>query len=145
MKKCILLLVVLQLLVSCGNDDGNGVSIDRDLLSGQWFRTNSCPDQNNIIFNIDGSYVHTSSGNPCGNNDNDTTQALGTFTLNGNNITFNQQSFTVIEEGDAISIPVDDFNTLIAQRIIILTETELVIEREFSIEPFFQNWGFARE
>ncbi|MEO1031782.1 MAG: lipocalin family protein [Bacteroidota bacterium] len=144
MKRIYIAFVAIGLILSCSSDD-NEASIDMDLLSGQWFRTNSCPDQNNMVFNADGTYVYTYSGNPCGNNDNDTVQTSGTFTLNGISITFNQQTSEIIEEGDIVSIPIEDFNTLIAQRIIVLTETELVIEREFSIEPFFQNLGFFRE
>ena len=145
MRKYILLIVFVRLLVSCNNDDDATGSIDMDLLTGQWLSTNSCPDQNNIVFNLDGSYVHTRSGNPCDNNDNDTVRASGTFTLNGDQISFNEQSSVVIEEGDVVSIPVGDFNTLVSQRITVLTATELLIERQFSTEPFFRNWSFVRE
>jgi hypothetical protein len=145
MKKLTLLVAVLFTLVSCKNDDDNNTaSIDMDLLSGQWFRADLCPSQNNIIFNLDGTYIHTTSGNPCDNNDNDTIQYSGTFEMDGVNLSFNQQSSVVIEEGDEQSISIGDLNTMIAQRIVILTDNELVIEREFTDDPIFQNWRFTR-
>ncbi|MEM9680901.1 MAG: hypothetical protein AAF901_11320 [Bacteroidota bacterium] len=138
--------VLASFFMACSSDDDNGPLIDVELLSGQWFRTAPlCPEQNNIVFNLDGTYIYTFSGNPCGNNDRDTVQTTGEYRLNGNNITFNQETLTIIQEGDQVSESTEDFNTLVSQRITVLTENELVIERRFSIDPIFQNWNFFRE
>ncbi|WP_299523488.1 hypothetical protein [Winogradskyella sp.] len=123
-------IICLTLLIfSCSSDDGP--SIDLSLLYGQWFSTNTCPSQNNITFNNNGSYIRIGSGNSCEENLNDTYQYTGQFNVSGNNISFNQQTETLIEEGEG-NLSVDTFPVeLISQKVTILTESELTIERVF--------------
>ena len=61
MKKTNLLIGIFIALIffSCSSDDNNKSSIDVSLLYGQWFRVNLCDSQNNLVFNSDGTYIHT--------------------------------------------------------------------------------------
>lgn len=149
MKKLLLLITVFVIIISCSSDD-NETSLNINLLYGTWNRDSEylCPNQNNITFNEDDTYVKISSGNSCDNNENDTYQYTGTYELSSNNIRFNQLTQTVIEGGSGTSI--SDFETieLISQKIIILTETQLVIERvtrnEISNETITNNRAYIR-
>jgi hypothetical protein len=121
--------VLALFFLSCSSDDDT--SIDLSLLYGQWFSTNTCPSQNNITLNGSGNYVRIRSGNSCEENLNDTYQYTGQFTVNGINISFNQQTETLVEEGE-IETTTDIIEVeLISQKITQLTETELTIERIF--------------
>lgn len=145
MKNKLIFTLMFLTVLSCSSDDKNTPSVDVSLLYGQWFHINLCPNQNNLVLNNNGTYVHTYSGNFCDNNDNDTYQFTGTYIILGNNITFNQISEEIIENGDAINTPVSVFSTLIHQKIIVLEENELIIERKFKIDQYFyNNWHFTK-
>ena len=132
-------------LISCSSNEDKAPSIDVSLLYGQWFRDNLCESQNNLVFNSDGTYIHTYSGNTCDNNENDTYKEIGTFTTNGNNITFNQISTEIIEVGEDISITTPGFYLLVYEKITFLNENKLFIERKFSDgQDFYDNWSFNK-
>jgi len=137
-------LLLFAVLISCTSDE-HTPSINIALLYGQWFNNNICPTQNNLVFNNDGSYIRTYSGNPCDANENDTYQYTGTYTIDGNSIAFNLLTGMVIEEGTANPLTDSELVKLINQKIITLTETELTIEREFDMEPIYRNWYYTKE
>lgn len=93
-------LLLFLIIISCSkSDSGDTITIDASLLVGQWFHVGFCETQNNLILNSDGSYIHTISFNTCDNNEYDTYQYTGTYVLSGNNITFNNFTEEIIEEG----------------------------------------------
>jgi hypothetical protein len=142
MKKVIIFCLLIN-FISCSKDKDEP-TIDLDLLYGQWFSSNACATQNSLVFNSDGTYVRRYSGNTCDNNVNDTYQYEGRYIINGNNIRFNQQSETIVEEGDVTSsLDFEDIE-LISQKIVLLTDTELIIQQEFDREPIFRNWQYNR-
>src|SRR5690606_21397702 len=128
MKK-IILIGFLFFACSSNNDDKQP-TLDLTLLYGQWFHVDLCETQNSLQLNSNNTYTHTYSGNTCDNNENNTYQFTGTFSVSGNNLILNQQSETVIEEGEGNVISIGEEATLIYQKIITLTETELFIERK---------------
>ena len=74
------------------------------------------------------------------NNENDTYQ----FT--GNEISFNQQSETIIEEGESNVISIGEDATILYQKIITLTEAELFIERKLNNgQDYFSNWHLTKQ
>jgi hypothetical protein len=91
-----------------------------------------------------GTEPPTFLGNQCDTNENDTNQSSGTFAINGNRITFNEISNEVTGIGDVISTQISDLSILLEQKIIELTENELVIERKFNIVPIYRNCLFER-
>ncbi len=128
------------LFFSCSSNEED-FSYDINLLHGQWFFTNACPTENYIIFNEDGMYVHKQSFNQCGSNENDTYQYTGTYSISGDHISFNQQAKTIINQGTGNSSVVNTLATLVSQKIIVLTETKLVIEREIDDGSIvYWNW-----
>ena len=146
MKTKLIYFIMFLTLFSCSSDDNNKPTIDVSLLYGQWFRVNLCNSQNNLVFNSDGTYIHTYSGNTCDNNDNDTYQETGTFIINGNEITFNEINREVVEFGDVTSVPTTTFDLLVYEKITILNENELFIERKFSDgQDFYNNWSFTKQ
>ena len=136
-------LLLFAVLISCSSDN-HTPSIEVALLYGQWFDNRVCPTQNNLVFNNDGSYIRSYSGNPCDANENDTYQYTGTFTIDGNSIAFNQQTEMIIEEGTANPLTDFDIVKLINQKIITLTKTELTIEQEFDMDPIYRNWHYTK-
>lgn len=145
MKNKLIFTLMFLIVLSCSSNDSNTPSVDVSLLHGKWFHVNLCPNQNNLVLNNNATYVHTYSGNFCDNNDNDTYQFTGTYTIIGNNITFNQATEEIIENGDVLNLPTSDFTTLIHQKIIVLEENELIIERKFKIDQYFyNNWHFTK-
>jgi len=80
------------------------------------------------------------------NNENDTYQFTGTFTVSGNEISFNQQSETIIEEGESNVISIGEDATILYQKIITLTEAELFIERKLNNgQDYFSNWHLTKQ
>jgi len=145
-KHLILSLGLLLTLISCSSDD-DSPSFNVELLYDQWNFPNSCPDQNNLVFQEDGMFILTRSGNPCDNNRENTTQYTGTFSLNGDFISFNYETEEIIEEGYDPSISTTEFSLeLIHQKILFVNESELFIKRKFrninQIE--FSNWLLER-
>jgi hypothetical protein len=139
-------MIIIHFLSSCSSNGESEPPINKSLLYGQWFHVGLCTGQNNMVFNSNGTYVHTYSGNTCDNNENDTYRFTGTYTITGNRIAFNQVTEEIIEEGDIINTPITDFTTLIHQKIIVLKENELVIERKFNNgQDFYNNWHFTKQ
>lgn len=134
------------MLCSCSSDD-DSPSFDVELLYDQWNFNYGCPDQNNLVLNEDGSYAITQSGNPCDDNRQNTTQYAGTYSLNGDLITFNQETEQIIEEGYDPSGSTTEFGVeLISQKILFVNESELFIERKFrnNNQIEFSNWLLQR-
>jgi len=140
-------LMVFVLVASCSSsDDDNEPSIDVAKLYGQWFHVDLCNTQNSLVFTSNGNYTHTYSGNTCANNENDTYQFIGTFSVGGDEISFNQQSETIVEEGEANVIGIGEDATLLYQKITTLTETELFIERKLNNgQDYFSNWHLTKQ
>ena len=143
--KFILMIIILVASCSSNDEDNEQPTINLALLYGQWFHIDLCPTQNNLVLNNNGNYTHTYSGNTCDNNENDTYQSTGTFSISGDEIFFNEQSEAVIEEGEGNGTTIGDFTTLIYQKIILLTDTQLIIERKFNNgQDYFNNWHLTK-
>jgi len=146
MKIRFILFSLLTLCISCSSDDSNGESIDRSLLDGTWYFNDLCREQNNIVFSENVIYTLTTSGNQPNNNEWATVLSKGIFQLNGNNISFEQQTQMVIREGDSTKInSVSEPTKRIYEKIVILSESKLFIERKFKLEhEFYRNWSFIK-
>lgn len=148
MKKYLILsLFIFSILTSCSSDDDNSPSFDVELLYGHWNFRQGCPDQNNIVLQEDGTFILTRSGNPCDDNTDDTIQYTGTFSLNGDFISFNYETEEIIEEGDIPSGSTVEFGMeLISEKILLVNESELFIERKFkNLNSYeFSNWALQR-
>lgn len=146
MKNKLFFPLIFLIFISCSSNDDSKPSVDVSLLYGQWFHVGLCTGQNNLVLNSNGTYVHTYSGNTCDTNNNDTYQFTGYYVITGNNITFNQATEEIIEEGNVISTPISDFTRLIHQKIMVLNENELFIERKFNlVQDFYYNWYFTKQ
>lgn len=145
MKQTIYMVLIISLL-GCSSEDDNLPSFDVKLLYGQWNFPNVCPDQNNIAFNEDGTYRLTESGNTCNENTQNTYAYSGTYDINGDNLSFNQQSEELIEEGVNPGFDTDG-SELISQKILSIDETELFIERQFRVfsTTEYRNWLLIRQ
>ena len=75
----LLLLTIVFSMWSCSSDDDNPLSFDVSVLYGQWNFSNVCPDQNNLVFNEDSTYILTLSGNACDENIQNTYAYYGTY------------------------------------------------------------------
>ena len=147
MKTKLAYIITLLFFISCSSndDDIEQPTINIALLYGQWFHIDLCETQNSLQLNSNNTYTHTYSGNTCDNNENNTYQFTGTFSVSGNNLILNQQSETVIEEGEGNVISIGEEATLIYQKIITLTETELFIERKLNNgQDYFSNWHLTK-
>jgi hypothetical protein len=148
MKKHLILSLIIPLtLISCSSDD-DSPSFDVNLLYDQWNFRNVCPDQNNLVLFEDGNYTLTESGNPCDDNRQNTWQYSGTFALNGDFISFAQETDEIIEEGYDSSGSTQTFGLeLISEKIIYINESELFIERKFKFGNNYEyaNWLLERK
>lgn len=131
--KKIVLLILSTMIISCSADDEN-IDINLNLLYGQWFKVDMCPEQNNLTFNSDKSYIWRTSGNTdCSINDTSTFQAMGTFSISGKNLNFNEESYEEIIEGE--NGWVSEIVTIVYTHVVQLTETELHLERKILRGP----------
>jgi hypothetical protein len=143
----LLVLIIVFSMWSCSSDDDNPPSFDINLLYAQWNFPYGCPNQNNLVFNEDSSYVLTLSGNSCEENIQNTWAYFGTYNISGNNLSFNQESEVIVEQGSNPQGFDTDGSELISQKIILIDETELFIERKFILNTILQdrNWLLTRQ
>ena len=139
-KLAIFLLVLVG--ISCSSDDSG---IERRLLYGQWFSVGLCASQNNLVLNSDGTYIRTYSGNTCEDNALDTFQSTGTYKVKGNNISFEENTNVVIEEGEDNAITVPNLILLLHQKIRVLNESQLIIELKYRSDTvLYSNVSYVR-
>lgn len=143
MKKLALIFASL-ILLSCSSDDVEPPSIDMNLLYGQWFEVGLCAAQNNITFNENGTYVLVRSGNICEENNSDTFQYTGSYTVTGNRLNLNQETETIIEEGDLIPTTTSDFPIIVNRKIIEISENSLTIYLEYNVDSASTNRIFEK-
>lgn len=138
-------LFIAAISLSCSSDTQRS-SIDTTLLYGQWYDSDLCSTQNSLLLNSDNSYIRIYSGNSCSNNENHTIQYSGTYSINGDIITFDEQSSVIIEEGSSGAPPVPTFNTLIYSKITEIDDNTLIIERKFNVDgqDYFLYWDLYK-
>jgi hypothetical protein len=116
------------IMTSCVQDDDNSNNnTNLNLLYGQWFELNTCQPQNNLTLNSNGNYTWIQSMNiNCDNNEYSTRQFLGSYTVSGNDIDFDEESSETIELGDVSHDTVHFI--LLPSEIISITENNLTLE-----------------
>ncbi len=146
MKK-ITLLFLIFLAISCSSDDeATTANINVNLLFGKWYEVNRCAVQNNLELNANYTYTHLKSGNiTCAINDAPTYQYTGTYSINGNQIVFNQQNAVLMQDADVPVVLIPSLDVLLYSKITILNDNNLFIERKYNgTQEYFNNWSFTK-
>ncbi|MBO6606156.1 hypothetical protein [Psychroserpens sp.] len=125
--KNIYYLLCLVFLFSCSSDDDNGPTLDTNLLFGEWFEVGLCPSQNRLELEPSFTYeTYSSGGIDCDDPAPDTYRFNGTFSIQGNLITFVQTDANLVIDGTDLTV-LDFPNPDIRHEVTELTEDSLVI------------------